>query len=66
MSTRIGSPRIRSTDQVEQLERGRISPMHVLEDNQHRLLPRQTLELVEKGGERLSPLLRWSSEPSGG
>src|ERR1700748_2472281 len=32
--------------------------MHVLADNQHRLLLCQALKLVEKGGECLPPLLR--------
>src|SRR5206468_7272746 len=45
---------------IEQLKRGGISPMHVLADNQHRLLPCQSLKLVEKGRECLSPLLRWT------
>ena len=34
---------------IEQLKRRGIGPMHVLADNQHRLLPCQTLKLVEKG-----------------
>jgi hypothetical protein len=45
--------------EVEQLERRGVSPMHVLADNQHGLLLCQALKLVEKGGERLSPLLHW-------
>src|SRR6185369_8999015 len=43
---------------IEQLERRGIGPMHVLADDQYRLLSRQTLKLVEKGSERLPPLLR--------
>ena len=32
--------------------------MHILADNQQRLLSRQPLKLIEKGGKCLSPLLR--------
>src|SRR6202166_3230902 len=45
--------------EIEQLKRRGIGPMHVLADNQHWLLPCQTLKLIEKGGECLSPLLHW-------
>src|SRR5437588_9738567 len=34
--------------QVEQLARGRVDPMRVLEDHHHRLLARQTFELPDQ------------------
>jgi len=33
--------------EVEQLARGRVDPMRVLEHHEHRLLPRQTFQLVD-------------------
>ena len=59
MSTSIGKSPDPVDREIEQLERRGVGPMHILADNQHGLLPRQTLKLVEKGGERLSPLLHW-------
>ena len=35
-------------DEVEQFARGRVDPMRVLEDHQHRLLARQTFELPDQ------------------
>ena len=40
---------------VEHLARGRIDPMHILEDHQYRLPPRQRLELAQQC--RQCPLL---------
>ena len=57
MSASIGKPPDPVDREIEQLKRRGVGPMHVLADNQHRLLPRQTLKLIEQGGERLPPLL---------
>jgi hypothetical protein len=44
--------------QIEHFERGRIGPVGVLEQHQHRLLPRQCFELVEQGRQGQAALLR--------
>ena len=44
--------------EIEQFERGRIGPMCVLEQHQHRLLLRQTFHLIEQRRKGLAALLR--------
>ena len=45
-------------DQVEQLEGSGIRPVRVLEEEQDRLLPRETFDLIEQCRDRLPALLR--------
>ena len=44
--------------EIEHLQRGRVGPMRVLEQHQHRLLLRQPLHLIEQREQGLPPLLR--------
>ena len=62
MSSSTGSRGSRSNVIVKQLERGRVCPMYILEDNEHRLPRRQAIELSQKRRQRhFLTLLRLSS-----
>ena len=52
----------RVDDEVQQVERGGVDPVHVLEHHQHGPARRQSLELGQEGPERLLALLRSEAE----
>ena len=41
--------------QIDQVARGRVDPVHVLEDHQHRMAAGERLQLVQQPGEQLFP-----------
>ena len=62
-----GQPRYPIERQVEQLARGRVDPMRVLEDHQNRPAPRQSFELMQQCLEQhLALALRAEVELGGG
>ena len=44
--------------QIERFQRAGVGPVQILEQQQHRLLPRQTFQLIDQRDQRLLPPLR--------